>query len=585
MDTSSGNPGPVSKRRRVGIACGPCRTRKSRCDGIRPKCSGCIELGYECIYTQTASMTNVIVGKEYLAGIEDRLKLVEQEISHMKNFRSNRHIRFDDATSSTSTALEGSPLTSFTDGVQVDSGNLQDNEVLESTTDGMGAMIFSQEEDIGFFGPSSNIAFTRQLSQVVTKLRNGNTGSDNSNLLSEAAHGVLSMSRPASPNAQATQYATGAVNIYAVPSEDVTRDLVRHYFGTTGQLFPYLDEKLFWDTYDEMRQSNFTKVRRTWLGLFNMILALSTSTYLRENITAITRVQESDVYYQRALGLCQAQLLQNSSLEAVQFLLVTGQYLQGTQKSVQAWSIHGLAVKTAFQLGLHSGATLKKFSLLDQEIRKRTWYGCVVLDRTLSMTFGRPATIPDEYVRLPLPTPMQPQIDIEGTVMHTSTMFFVQTIVLYKIMWDVIKLLYAGNIGCDETLPPVDVVSGIFKLEEQLNDWRRELPFHLSLQASQTLPPDDSDPNEKFRVILTLRYHNLRILLHRSMLTKLLDLVGKNEEGNSEPLLTQFAPNNIRCAVESSLETVFIVSDIVSSGKQKQEMLGAWWFTLYYSKL
>lgn len=80
-----------------------------------------------------------------------------------------------------------------------------------------------------------------------------------------------------------------------------------------------------------------------------------------------------------------------------------GQYLQGTQKSVETWTVHGLAVKAALQLGLHSVEASERFSPLDREIRKRTWYGCVVLDRTLSMTFGRPVAIPEDYVKLPLP--------------------------------------------------------------------------------------------------------------------------------------------------------------------------------------
>lgn len=104
-----------------------------------------------------------------------------------------------------------------------------------------------------------------------------------------------------------------------------------------------------------------------------------------------------------------------------------GQYMQGTQKSVQAWTVHGLAVKAALQLGLHSKDASSIFSPQEKEIRKRTWYGCVVLDRygfhhpilklnffcdlqppssarTLSMTLGRPAAIPDYFVRLDLPT-------------------------------------------------------------------------------------------------------------------------------------------------------------------------------------
>lgn len=96
---------------------------------------------------------------------------------------------------------------------------------------------------------------------------------------------------------------------------------------------------------------------------------------------------------------------------SVQYLLLTGQYLQGTQRSVEAWTAHGLAVKGAFQLGLHSTAAASRFRIQDLEFRKRTWYGCVVLDRTLSMTFGRPAAIPDDYIRIPLPQHLQHEMN------------------------------------------------------------------------------------------------------------------------------------------------------------------------------
>jgi hypothetical protein len=65
----------------------------------------------------------------------------------------------------------------------------------------------------------------------------------------------------------------------------------------------------------------------------------------------------------------------------VQYLLILGQYLQGTQKSVQAWTTHGLAISAAYQLGLHSPDANQGYSPLEREIRKRTWFGCVLLDR------------------------------------------------------------------------------------------------------------------------------------------------------------------------------------------------------------
>lgn len=57
------------------------------------------------------------------------------------------------------------------------------------------------------------------------------------------------------------------------------------------------------------------------------------------------------------------------------------QYRQGTQRSDQAWNLHGLAVRAALQLGLHSRNASADCSLLEAELRKRVWFACVVLDR------------------------------------------------------------------------------------------------------------------------------------------------------------------------------------------------------------
>lgn len=55
--------------------------------------------------------------------------------------------------------------------------------------------------------------------------------------------------------------------------------------------------------------------------------------------------------------------------------------MQGNKSSVQTSSTHGLAVKVAMQLGLHSSEAAKRFPPLEREIRKRVWFGCIVLDR------------------------------------------------------------------------------------------------------------------------------------------------------------------------------------------------------------
>jgi hypothetical protein len=181
-----------------------------------------------------------------------------------------------------------------------------------------------------------------------------------------------------------------AVDIYFIPPEAETRSLIDSYFTYIGSLYPYIHEDTFMEIYEEVKRNSFRKVRRAWLGLFNMALALATSVPHRDDITVEQRTERANEFYQRALGLCKDQMMRGTSLEVVQFLLLVGQYLQGTRQSLQTWTVHGLAVKAALQLGLHSNEALKRYPPLEREIRKRTWYGCVLLDRTLSMTFGRP---------------------------------------------------------------------------------------------------------------------------------------------------------------------------------------------------
>ncbi|KAL5591122.1 hypothetical protein FOBRF1_014679 [Fusarium oxysporum] len=166
-----------------------------------------------------------------------------------------------------------------------------------------------------------------------------------------------------------------------LPPDYEVEALLLAYFSNMGLLFPYVHKQTFMDTYQDLKSQGFsTSVRRTWLGLLNMILAMATSTASQDSVSSPSRRTSSDVFYRRAQKLCRNQMLRGTTLETAQYLLIITQYLQGTQNSLQTWTIHGLAVKAAFSIGLHSSDILKRFMPLEQEIRKRTWHGCILLD-------------------------------------------------------------------------------------------------------------------------------------------------------------------------------------------------------------
>lgn len=132
--------------------------------------------------------------------------------------------------------------------------------------------------------------------------------------------GFMSVSRPPSPSQPIisdwrSTGPVGKLNLYALPSEEETLDLVRQYFSNTGLLFPYLHEESFLETYEAMKRTNFIKVRKTWLGLLNMVLAFAIGTTVSSNMSAEKRAEISNVYYQRALGLCDKQIWRGTSIE------------------------------------------------------------------------------------------------------------------------------------------------------------------------------------------------------------------------------------------------------------------------------
>lgn len=106
-----------------------------------------------------------------------------------------------------------------------------------------------------------------------------------------------------------------SVNIYALPPEGYTWRLIKEYFQKTGQLLPFIHEESFCETYFQLKRTNFTMARRTWLGLLNMILAMATTLSVDGYASSQERIAESDVYYQRANGLCERESRTNISLE------------------------------------------------------------------------------------------------------------------------------------------------------------------------------------------------------------------------------------------------------------------------------
>ncbi|CAH0052294.1 unnamed protein product [Clonostachys solani] len=553
-----------------------------------------------------------MVGKEHIQSIEDQLKnfhalehrLKSLEAQLERQQQGSEYIPQQESGQTNIVPLTNRNLNDVFDGPERMDGHSTDPQLTSPSdapttslaeskdpTDGMGHFLFADEENRASFGPSSSIAFTSDLSQTLWSLSQ-NRGSfvpSQGNLTFSEFH-IARVSRHSSP---APELERDMPSIYYLPADGVVTALIDKYFSDTGLLFPYLHEESFRNTYAQLK-SNAVAISRTWLGLLNMVLAIATHTSTSPSSDAEARSEQAGQFYRRANSLCNDHVMNGASLEIVQYLLLVSQYRQGTKSSAQTWATHGLAVKVALQLGLHSSEALKRFPPLEREIRKRTWFGCIVLDRSLSMTLGRPASIPESYSRLELPKyydgiepwPRQPW---QLQRCRHSTDFFCATIRLYAIIGDTIDLLYGSNLGCGDELTDYELVIRTLKLRRRIDEWYKQLPPHMPIiKAEEHQGYLGSDQLlDRLRTILALRYHNIRILIHRAVLVRLLKIINNSQTGSTPTLgtseLKDVVGSTVEYCIDSSSEIINILHAVEHGNEERRGMLGAWWFTLYYA--
>lgn len=158
-------------------------------------------------------------------------------------------------------------------------------------------------------------------------------------------------------------------------------------------------------------------------------------------------------------------------------------------------------------------------------------------------------------------------------------------------MWLVIDSLYGQNIACEKEASTTVVVSQLYPIEQRLLEWKHALPASLTILASPTLLAGVDQSTaigglgqvRPLSTILTLRYLNLRLLLHRPILVKFFEYQNDVTTHEEEAiLLQQIGTNSISRCHRAATEIISIVHSATGTPAMR-ELLGAWWFTLYYS--
>lgn len=531
--------------------------------------------------------------KEYISDLDQRVTSVEQVVQRL-NFILEGHLTAcsGDAQCRPYRSFPVTAASTAPDHENEDSARaigLEEPQDEDATTNGM-AMTFVKEHTSAFFGGSSNINFTRLILGAVNHMRHAarrEQGIPEKQFdLNESnmAKASLSYANPvvASPN-----YAPRSMT--TLPSTEEMDSLLDIYFDTAGVVFPFIHEETMRKTYADGKANGWTRVRRTWLGILNMIFAMASS-FDRDSLpSAQQRQQRSNVFFKRARDLCDELSKQVISLEIVHYLLLFVIHCQGSQRSVQAWNVLGLVVRSAMALGLHSTPAREATEDHQTEYRRRTWVVIYCMDKVLSVAFGRPVSIPDEFV-VDRARPSESALTFEADLhsdMDVPGKFLDHSFRLYKIMNKSLQKQYAGNVDTFETESD-DMASlhASAEFKKELRNWSSRLPPYLQLREPKENTVLENAPVNRLCVILTLRYHNINILIHRPLLGSTIRHLfgGTSTDSKGPSYLIQLAMVEAHECIHSAQSTIELVYSIITRDETSRNNLGMWYFTLHYGQ-
>jgi len=527
-----------------------------------------------------------------MSDLQNRMAVMERSLQRLNDVLKGHLTPCVDNHTSGSARLshhEVSPLADpGTDQNHTRVTGLEEPQDEDAATNGM-AMTFVEENTSAFFGESSNINFTQLLLRAVGTVRHSDSSmlgaSDNFSVVEGGNTANISHGQS---HANVTASSSLDPSITFLPTVSEMDSLLDLYFNTVGVVFPFIHEETTRKIYAECLSTGFTRVRKTWLGTLNTMFAMATMLDRDTFPSAKNRLEASEVFYRRAIGLCGELSKHVISLEIVHYLLLVVLYCQGTQRSVQAWNIHGLLTRSAMALGLHSTVAGMHLDPVQEEYRRRTWIVIYCMDKVLSVAFGRPAGIPDEQAVNRQPSSRlyrSPLIQENGADVPGD--FLAVSFELYQIMSKCLVKLYSANVEHKDHDPDdLTALQASMEFRKTLRIWAASLPPYLALCEPQSEILAQYTPVNRLRVILTLRYHNLNILIHRPLLsTTIGHLFRTNSETANEPsYFVQLAMAEAQECIKSAESTIEIAYAILTAGSTVKNNLGVWYFSLYYGK-
>ncbi|RAL13334.1 fungal specific transcription factor domain-containing protein [Aspergillus homomorphus CBS 101889] len=282
----------------------------------------------------------------------------------------------------------------------------------------------------------------------------------------------------------------GEPSLMVLPARDLADCLIQAYWECEWSLYPIVDRPKIEAVYQTAWDAGGPHCSPTTLSLINLCFALGCA--YSSLIPPKDRKIMSQDFFTRAEALYH-RIQYIPSLEKVQCLLLFSIYLQSTDHVFRCWMAVGEAIRMAQSLGIYQDRPASsREPAAYRENKRRTWHGCVWLDRVMSATLGRPGMIPKWlFNSVPLPAMIDDEfLDVQTTSSAIrpdgkpcTLAFTVKAFELYQLFDDILHKIYLSSTGGEDfenkLIPALD-------FDREIQAWEDSLPSHLHYHSSTT---------------------------------------------------------------------------------------------------
>ncbi|KAL1593474.1 DNA-binding transcription factor cat8 [Nothophoma quercina] len=477
---------------RIAQACDRCRSKKIRCDGIRPSCTQCTNVGFECKTSDKLSRRAFPRG--YTESLEERVRLLEAEVRELKELLDEKDEKIDmlSRIHSHSPGFSGGRRPSVqspaTPEVREESQEKDDTFKVQQPP----LLVDDENSDSYFVGSSSGRNFVEAFKQKAQE-----TGRLSTDVNSNAFFGA---------GAKTTASAARRNVSFKAPPRLVSDQMINIFFQEWAPLFPVLHRPTFLALYEQYVSSPENLHDKKSIAKLNLcfgIAALSSDSRDSEDVASF------EAQWQSAVD----SFLMDNDLATLQCLVLAQIYclLKGDYSRVLKYK--GLAISLSQRLGLHQSQ--KRFALgaLTSETRKKVFWSLYTVDCLSAAHLGLPKLIREEDVHCEYPVDADdeyvtekgflPTLPGESTKLSSALALFRMSRILSRALAE----LYPTSSTHDISLRTVA------SLTDELEEWQSNLAPHLKLTFAQDKP--STNVTSSRAPILSLAYHHIRSLIYR----------------------------------------------------------------------